>query len=265
MDKVIDIEDRIPSLKERRKRRTNRNFLFLLVLFLIMLAVLLYLQSPLSKVRDIRVEGAGLRAGEEYIQFSGVRAGDALWGFRASEIEEKITSLEGVGKAEVIREDFRDVVIRVDEFETVALIQTDSGFHPVLADGTTFSRTSDTPPPAPVLSEFEEGDQMEKMVRELEELPPSVTSLISELKHTGEGSITAFMADGYEVRGVISGFAEKMAYYPSIVAQLTEEGRGVIDLEAGVYFSSYEKVYGDGESGNAEEEEEGDQQEIEIP
>src|SRR5690606_41694668 len=67
-------------------------------------------------------------------------------------------SLEGVGKAEVIREDFRDVVIRVDEFETVALIQTDSGFHPVLADGTTFSRTSDTPPPAPVLSEFEEGE-----------------------------------------------------------------------------------------------------------
>ncbi|WP_213423345.1 cell division protein FtsQ/DivIB [Bhargavaea massiliensis] len=270
MDKVIDIEDRIPSLKEKRRRRTNRNFLFLLVLFLLLLAVLLYFQSPLSKVREIRVEGAGLQSEEEYIRASGIRSGDALWGFSAGEVEQSVTGLEGVEQAEVIRKDFRDVVIRVDEFETVAIIQRDSGFQPVLADGSVFAQLSGAPPSAPILAEFDEAGQLRKMVKELEKLPVSITSLISELKYSGDGSITAFMTDGYEVRGVISGFAEKMEYYPSIVAQLTEEGKGVIDLEAGVFFTSYEKIYGDGEKQSDDEEGETaegepDEQEINIP
>lgn len=263
MDKVIDIEDRIPSLKERRRRRTNRNFLFLLVLFLLMLAVLLYFQSPLSKVKEIRVEGAALQDDEEYVRASGIREGDALWGFRSSQAEQSINNLKGVEGVEVVRKDLRDVVIQIEEFETVALIQQEAGFHPVLADGTIFGQASATPPPAPILAEFGEGKQMKKMIRELEQLPPNITSLISELKHTGEGSITAYMTDGYEVRGIIAGFSEKMKYYPSIVAQLKEEGKGVIDLEAGVYFNSYEKVYGDGKS--QPEEEASDGQEIEIP
>ncbi|MFC7363701.1 MULTISPECIES: cell division protein FtsQ/DivIB [Bhargavaea] len=270
MDKVIDIEDRIPSLKERRRRRTNRNFIFLFVLFLLLLAVLLYFQSPLSKVREIRVEGAALQGEEEYIRASGIRKGDALWGFSAGEAERSVKGLKGVEGAEVIRKDFRDVVIRVDEFPIVAIIQGESGFNPVLADGSVFDRISDTPPPAPILADFGEAEQMKKMVKELEKLPASITSLISELKYTDNGSITAFMTDGYEVRGVISGFAEKMEYYPSIVAQLTEEGKGVIDLEAGVYFTSYEKIYGDGESesdgeGQGSPEGEPEEQEIEIP
>lgn len=268
MDKVIDIEDRIPSLKEKRRRRTNRNFLFLLILFILLLAVLLYFQSPLSKVRGIRVEGAALQSEEEYIRASGIRTGDALWGFDAEEAEQSVKGLGGVEEAKVIRTDFRDVVIRVDEFETVALIQGKSGFLPVLADGSVFGKGSDTPPPAPILADFGKTEQ-KKMVAELGKLPSSITSLISELKHTGDGSITAYMTDGYEVRGIISGFAEKMEYYPSIVAQLTEEGKGVIDLEAGVYFTSYEKIYGNGESNPASEEEgaegEPEEQEIVIP
>lgn len=270
MDKVIDIEDRIPSLREKRKRRANRNFLFLLVLFLLLLAVLLYFQSPLSKVKEIHVEGAALQSEEEYIRASGIRTGDPLWGFRAGKVEQSVTSLKGVEHAEVIRKDFRDVVIRVDEFETVAIIQQESGFQPVLADGSVFAQVSETPPSAPVLSDFGERGQLKKMVNELEKITESITSLISEVKYTGEGSITAFMTDGYEVRGMISGFAEKMEYYPSIVTQLTEEGKGVIDLEAGVFFTSYETIYGNGETrndGEGEEDAEGepDEQEISIP
>ena len=33
MEKIIDIEDRIPTLKERRRRRTNKKFSILLFLF----------------------------------------------------------------------------------------------------------------------------------------------------------------------------------------------------------------------------------------
>ena len=52
MDKVIDIEERIPSMREKRRRKTNKKFLFMLTVFVVALLAILYFQSPLSKVED---------------------------------------------------------------------------------------------------------------------------------------------------------------------------------------------------------------------
>ena len=60
------------------------------------------------------------------------------------------------------------------------------------------------------------------------------------------------MDDGYEVRAIISTFAEKMAYYPEITAQLHAYEKGVIDMEVGTFFTPFSKVYG------LDEEERGD-------
>ena len=75
-------------------------------------------------------------------------------------------------------------------------------------------------------------------------------------KH-GSTDLTVFMDDGYEVRAMISTFAEKMAYYPEITAQLHDHEKGVIDMEVGTFFTPFSKVYGLSEEGdeNAEEDE----------
>ncbi|CAM5188197.1 hypothetical protein UACE39S_03345 [Ureibacillus acetophenoni] len=41
MEKIIDIEDRIPTLREKRRKRTNKKFIFLITLFFITLFLLL--------------------------------------------------------------------------------------------------------------------------------------------------------------------------------------------------------------------------------
>ena len=73
MDKIIDIEDRIPTLRERRKKRTNRKFTLLLVIFLVTLFGLLYFQSPYSHVQTIVVEGSNLTTSDQYIKQSGLQ------------------------------------------------------------------------------------------------------------------------------------------------------------------------------------------------
>ena len=60
MDKVIDIEERIPSMREKRRRKTNKKFLFILTMFVVALLVILYFQSPFSKIDEINVSGAVL-------------------------------------------------------------------------------------------------------------------------------------------------------------------------------------------------------------
>ena len=62
MEKIIDIEDRIPTLKERRRRRTNKKFSILLFLFVTTLLIVLYFQSAYSQVKTIELEGAIARS-----------------------------------------------------------------------------------------------------------------------------------------------------------------------------------------------------------
>ena len=56
MDKVIDIEERIPSMREKRRRKTNKKFLFIIAVFCLALLVLLYFQSPFSKVGEVNIQ-----------------------------------------------------------------------------------------------------------------------------------------------------------------------------------------------------------------
>lgn len=61
MEKIIDIEERIPTLRERRKKRTNQRFTILLAIFGIILLALLYFQSSLSHIGEIKVTGGQLK------------------------------------------------------------------------------------------------------------------------------------------------------------------------------------------------------------
>lgn len=60
MEKVIDIEDRIPTLKARRRKRTNKKFSILLLLFISTLLIVLYFQSSYSHIQSVKIKGASL-------------------------------------------------------------------------------------------------------------------------------------------------------------------------------------------------------------
>lgn len=51
------------------------------------------------------------------------------------------------------------------------------------------------------------------------------------------------MNDGYEVRAVIPTLADKLNYYPSIVAQIANLEKGVIDIEVGSYYRPFNDEY----------------------
>ena len=98
MEKVIDLEDRIPTFREKRRKRTNFKFIFLTTLFLFLLLMLLYFQSPYSEVKTINVSGDELLAATYYEELSGVKVGDSMWGIKSEEIKENIESLDWVNR-----------------------------------------------------------------------------------------------------------------------------------------------------------------------
>ncbi|MBT2581857.1 FtsQ-type POTRA domain-containing protein [Planococcus sp. ISL-109] len=260
MDKVIDIEERIPTLRERRRKRTNRKFAALLFIFVSLLLVLLYSQSTYSEIQSIDVTGAELFDGESYEQASTLEVGDSMWSFDSEEIEQHIEALEWVETASVQKKWLTSVEIEIEEFVEMGYLDQGNSYQVVLSNGVVLNQPV-TNIKGPIFLNFEDEAKREALVEQLVQTEPEVQNLISQIILDPEEEradyITIYMNDGNEIKAILSTLAEKINYYPSVTAQL-EEQKGIIDMEVGIYFRSYNDVFGLPEAGvdfeDAEEE-----------
>src|SRR5699024_3488929 len=78
-EKIVSIEDRIPKLKEARKKKANRRLVFYLSIFFLLISIIVYLQSPLSQVKHIEVNGNKVLTDKEVIQKSGLALDAKIW------------------------------------------------------------------------------------------------------------------------------------------------------------------------------------------
>ena len=266
MEKVIDIEDRIPTLKKRRKKRTNRKFIVLILLFLFVLSVLLYFQSPYSDIKTIDVKGAHLANEDYYLQASKIEEGQSMWGFKVKDVEQALLKNEWVQDVQVKRNWLRNVTIEVEEFKKVAYLAENGTYYPLLENGKRYEQADDNIPiDAPVFIGITSEKKINKLVEQLALLKPEVLALISQINsnesETNPNAIKLYMNDGYEVRAIISTLAEKLNYYPAMVAQIQHLEKGIIDLEVGSSFKPYNRAYNQVEL-NMEEDAEQTEQEV---
>lgn len=251
MEKVIDITERVPAMKKRRKRRSNFKFLALVTAFLFIIIILLYFQLPYSDIKKIEVEGAQLKEDTFYIEQSKLNINDSLWSFKISEVEQAIAEYEWVKSVHVQRKFLNRVEITIDEWQKVAYISRDGEFYPMLDNGVVFNESNAIVPiDAPIFLKFDDEPIRKRLLKQLALLKPEVLSLISQINanptEADPYSITLFMNDGYEVRADANTLAEKLNYYPSIVAQIENEEafeKGIVDIEVGSYYRPYSDEY----------------------
>jgi cell division protein FtsQ len=264
MDKVIDIEERIPTLRERRKKRTNRKFVALLFIFLVLLAALIYSQTEYSKIQDINVSGAKLYEKAEYQKLSGLAIGDSMWSFSESEIEKKLNELEWVEQSSVNKKWLTGVEISIQEFERIGYLDKSNSYQMVLSNGFALEKPVNSIE-GPIFINFDDAETRLKLVGQLTQVDSEVFNLISQviLSSSEEEAtfVTLFMTDGNEVKCILSSLAEKLNYYPSVAAQLEEGEKGVIDMEVGIFFRSYDDVYGPRKEGAENEKSEESEEE----
>ena len=253
MDKIIDIDDRVPARKRKRKIRTNIKFSVLITIFLLCIFCLLYFQSAYSKIQTIKLSGNELLTSEEYEALFDFAKGDSIWSFKEQEVEQKLLKNDWIKSVQVKRDLLTTVRVTVEEWPKVAYIEKDNTFYPMLENGYVLEQEKiDMPIDAPIFLQFDDEKLRKKIVKQLAKLNPEVLALISQIKSaptkSDPYSIVLYMNDGYEVRAEITSFASKLNYYPSIIAQI-EQGdsfeKGVIDIEVGSYYRPYSGEYND--------------------
>lgn len=256
--KVVSLEDRVPKLKEHRKQKSNRRLISFLSVFFILILLVIYFQSPLSKVSSIDVAGSETVSKEEIIKMSGITKRSGFWSINEKEVNDALSGLEQIQNIKLDKQLPNKVTIVVEEYQKVAYIVKDDQYSPILENGRTLDPLSGTfPDDAPLLIDWKKAEEVEEMALELMSLPASVRNAISEIYHTPEKTdpwlVTLFMNDGYEVRASVRSFSKKMMDYPAIVSQLEPNSRGIIHMEVGTYFESFDKKAKKAEPAEGEE------------
>ncbi len=242
---VVTLEDRIPKLKEKRKQKANRRFVFYILLFFLMLLVIVYFQSPLSHVRDIRVTGNIHVPADDIIKLSGLTDKTSYWKVSESDISSKVQKNIQIKEAAIIKKWPNSIEIKVTEYSRTGYVYKEGKYFPLLESGKLLPGiTSVLPADAPLLVDWQHDETLQEMAAELHKLPESIKNRISEIHLAPDEAdplhLQIYMNDGYEVSATIRTFSEKMTAYPSIVEELPEGKKGIIHLEVGSYFVPYE-------------------------
>ncbi|WP_185819771.1 cell division protein FtsQ/DivIB [Salibacterium salarium] len=258
--KVVTIDDRIPALKEKRKKRTNRRLITYLSIFFILILVVIYFQSPLSHVRNIEVNGAVHLNDGEFVNRSGIEEGISIWNADLNEAETNIKEMKQINNVSVERSLPSTVLISVNEYKRLAYVEINNSYSPVLQSGTILRNDTEQelPADAPILRNFNDEDKLEVFTEELTQLGEGVLNRISEVVHTPKeddnNALRLYMNDGIEVASTINNFASYMSSYPSVAREVDADAAGVLHMKMSPYFESTADETTEEKEENGEEE-----------
>lgn len=246
--KVVSMEDKLPRLKELRRKKMYRRLCTLIFLFSFAIFLIVYFISPFSRIETISVVGANEVTDQAVIDASRLKSGDSLWSnfFERKKIAKKIENqLEQVKSATLQFDGLNSFKIAVKEYKTVAYLAKDNEYHNILENGKIVkeSRKVSIGNP-PIFVDFKEGPALDEMILQYSQLSTNIKNSISEIQFTQSDSddylITLNMNDGNQVVASIPSFAEQMAYYPDTVKKIDGQ-KGIINMEVGIFFKPFEE------------------------
>lgn len=226
--------------------KVMQRYIPIVIINLLIIIIMSYFISPLSKVSTISVEGNEAVYDQQIIEESGIRSNDSILELMRQKertAENIVQNLPQVSESSVEVSGFNDVIIQIKEHNTVAYIAQDNSYLRVLENGTVLDEEYNISiGNQPVLTKFEEGEVLDQMIEELSKVDRPILNLISEIELVTDREnplfIRVYMNNGNRVLSLIPTFSEKIPYYPQMVKAVNGK-KGVFDMEAGVYFTPF--------------------------
>src|SRR5699024_6832116 len=133
--KIVSIEDRIPKLKQARKKKANRRLVFYLSIFFILISVIIYIQSPLSDVKTINITGNHHVTDEKIIELALLDDSPNIWTISKKTMEKDIKGYPLIQSVNIDKKLPQTVQINVEEYDLVGYVKQSEYYVPVLENG----------------------------------------------------------------------------------------------------------------------------------
>ncbi|PEC49827.1 hypothetical protein COJ46_14580 [Bacillus sp. AFS077874] len=243
-NKIISLEDRVPVLRNKKRKKANLRILVTILVFFSLLLCVLYFQTSIGSKIHLVINGNQLYSDKEIEKLADVSVDDSFLTIRSKRVVDQLESQNTIQSAIVHKRFPNKVEIDVKEFQPVGQGLFSGKKYLLLESGVLIKeKNSLGNTTAPDLIGWKQGDELQEMAAELKKMPQSIFQSISEIDYTPSKDdpllITVFTNEGYEVRTTIRKFSNKMSNYPLILKSIPKDQKGVIHLEVGAYFSPY--------------------------
>lgn len=247
---VHSLEDRIPYMKKQRRKKANRRMFSVLFLFGILIATVVYMQTSVSDVKEVKVKGLYWLRQEYVLQNTEIDTSAKVVSLSPNKLEAQIGEFPGVKRVEIARSWYNIVTVEVVEEKMIAYATVEKNDVVVLADGSLHPTRTITDPnklkDGPLLRKFEKKADLEKIASELEHVDDATRARMSEIvlsKQEGEPTrYEIFMNDGNTILTPTFKLSQTVSKYGEIFENIPKGQQGTVVMDGGFYFVPYEKT-----------------------
>lgn len=236
----INNEKRRSSL-EKIKRKKRRELIFIVTLFLIVIAVFTLLFSNYLKLKTIDVEGNNQITKEEILEAGNINNNLRAWSIKDEEIQKNIQSRFEIFKSVSVQSKLPSTIkVKVEEYNFIAQNKKEDGnIEIIMENGMPYSGKIRNNYNLPILENFkDDSNKLDEIYRNLNNLKEEVRLQISEIINDDGDNVTIYMKDGQKVKALRASFSDKLNYYDEISKYIEDKNNTTLNLINGAYLET---------------------------
>lgn len=236
----INNEKKRSSL-EKIKRKKRRELIFIVTLFLIVIAVFTLLFSNYLKLKTIDVEGNNQITKEEILEAGNINNNLRTWSIKDEEIQKNIQSRFEIFKSVSVQSKLPSTIkVKVEEYNFIAQNKKEDGsIEIIMENGMPYSGKIRNNYNLPILENFkDDSNKLDEIYRNLNNLKEEVRLQISEIINDDGDNITIYMKDGQKVKALRASFSDKLNYYDEISKYIEDKNNTTLNLINGAYLET---------------------------
>ena len=233
-------EKRRSSL-EKIKRKKRRELIFIVTLFLIVIAVFTLLFSNYLKLKTIEVEGNSQITKEEILEAGNINNNLRTWSIKDDEIRNNIQSRFEIFKSVTVQSKLPSTIkVKVEEYSFIAQNKKDDGsLEIIMENGKPYSGKVRNNYNLPILENFkDDSSKLDEVYKNLNKLKEDVRLQISEIINDEGDNVTIYMKDGQKVKALRASFSDKLNYYDEISKYIEDKNNTTLNLINGAYLET---------------------------
>ena len=233
-------EKRRSSL-EKIKRKKRRELVFIVTLFLIVIAVFSLLFSNYLKLRTIEVEGNNQISKEEILEAGNINNNLRTWSIKDDEIQKNIQEKFEIFKTVSVQTTMPATIkVKVEEYNFIAQNKREDGSYEIIMEnGKAYTGKIRNNYNLPILEKFnDDSTKLEEIYKNLNNLKEEVRLQISEIINDEGDNVTIYMKDGQKVKALRARFSDKLNYYDQISKYIEDKNNTTLNLINGAYLET---------------------------
>ena len=233
-------EKRRSSL-EKIKRKKRRELIFIVTLFLIVIAVFSLLFSNYLKLKTIEVEGNSQITKEEILEAGNINNNLRTWSIKDDEIRNNIQSRFEIFKSVTVQSKLPSTIkVKVEEYSFIAQNKKEDGsLEIIMENGKPYSGKVRNNYNLPILENFkDDGSKLDEVYKNLNKLKEDVRLQISEIINDEGDNVTIYIKDGQKVKALRASFSDKLNYYDEISKYIEDKNNTTLNLINGAYLET---------------------------